>query len=77
MFSIPKLIILVLIVGAVWYGYKMFTRGRAVGAPKKPGNVAGDRTGAVDMAKCAVCGDFVPGATASDCGRTGCPYPPA
>jgi len=77
MFSIPKLIVLALIIGAVWYGFKLFGRGRVVGGPQKREDVGRDETGAVDMTKCSVCGDFVPSGSATDCGRTGCPFPPA
>ena len=78
MFSVPKLIVLALIVGAVWYFFKIVNRGRAVEAEEREQEqVRRDRTDAVDMTKCSVCGDFVPASGTTSCGRDGCPFPGA
>lgn len=80
MFGIPsfnKLAILIAIVIAVWYGFKLigqFDRQRrelarrAKDAPKKP--VASVE----DTVKCPVCDTYVARAGAATCGRSHCPY---
>ncbi len=60
-FSLPKLLFTVLVIGAVWYGYKLL------------GRRDGD-TGAGDTVKCLVCGVYVPVEGADNCGKKGCPY---
>jgi hypothetical protein len=80
-FSLGKIIVLVLIVAAIWYGFKYIAgRNRAVGQGKNRGNLrqAGDdasRNTVHEMETCALCGTFVPVAVAKACGRDGCPYP--
>ncbi|MDP6173313.1 MAG: hypothetical protein QGF09_04005 [Rhodospirillales bacterium] len=69
MFSLPKLILLAVIVGAIWYGYKFL--GRRGGAKLDDG--APD-TASVDTNKCAQCGDYVSAEAPSNCGKSGCPY---
>lgn len=72
MFSIGKILVLVAIVAAVWYGFKWMSRPRAGGS----GKVADEAPPAVEeMDKCSVCGTFVPAEGAKDCGRDDCPYP--
>lgn len=75
-FSLPKLIVLALIIAAIWYGFKFF--GRVQNASKS--EVPGDDTDsvipdAVDMVQCATCGDFVAAKGSKSCGKEGCPYP--
>ena len=73
-FSIQKLLFTVAVVLAVWYGFKIFGRGRTVaggGAPKNTGQEKAD--GSLEMKPCEVCGDYV-AAGASSCGRDDCPY---
>ena len=71
-FSLPKLIVLAAIIAAVWYGFKIFARGRTVaaGSQKKTGQAKAD--GSLEMKPCEVCGDYV-AAGASSCGRDDCP----
>ena len=75
-FSLPKLIVLVVIIAAIWYGFKLFSRGQSLTKANQPGDdtdsVIPD---AVDMVKCTTCGDFVPVKDARSCGKEGCPYP--
>ena len=75
-FSLPKLIVLALIIAAIWYGFKFFSRAQGMSKPEKPGDdTDAVMPDAVDMVKCATCGDFVAAKGASSCGKDGCPYP--
>ena len=84
-FSLPKLLVLALIIGVIWYGFKWATqidrkRRRAVKAEAKRAAPADDpkggaADGAEDMVKCAVCGTFVAARGAKACGRGDCSYP--
>ena len=83
-FGLQKILLLALVIGAVWYGFKFF--GRLDGAKDrvaKAARKAADRvTGgaepadaaAQDMERCETCGDFVAAGSASPCGREACPY---
>ena len=73
-FSLPKILVLIVIIVAVWYGFKLFTRGRNVatgGEQKEAGQVKPDAS--LEMKPCRVCGDYVAAGTKS-CGRGDCPY---
>ena len=79
--GIGKILVLILIIGAVWYGFKFLSR-RGLGAADqnsqrnigtKQNKDTNDAT--QDMESCAVCGTFVPNAVAKNCGRASCPYP--
>ena len=90
-FSLQKLLVLALLVGAVWYGFKFFgrldgSRKRVEKVAKKAAqkaaeHVAGETAGAAsepaaqDMERCETCGDYVAVTAASSCGREACPYP--
>ena len=69
-FSLPKILVLIVIVMAVWYGFKIFGRGRNVSgggsARKQAGQEKADAS--LEMKPCEVCGDYVaaPASTASD-----------
>jgi hypothetical protein len=82
MFGFPsptKLLVLVAIISAIWFGLRLLSqieRGRREaerrekergrGQPKAPRQVA-------DMVKCSVCGTFTaPGS--KPCGKAGCPF---
>ena len=79
-FSLQKLIVLVAIVVAVWYGFKLVGRLQEArkadaalrqSAAKRPGAA---RTEAEDMVQCPVCQAYVPARSTSSCGRADCPY---
>ncbi len=81
MFSLTKILVLVAIVLAVWYGFKMVTRlqkERDRLARERGEELKRDRKGqprrvtAEDMTQCAVCGVYVP-QDAPKCGKPGCP----
>ena len=75
-FSLPKLIVLGLIVVAIWYGFKFFGSGRLASKLKMRDDKNQKVTPeAVDMVQCGVCDDFVASKGTTFCGREGCPYP--
>ena len=81
-FGIQKLLLLALVIGAVWYGFKFF--GRLDGSRRrveKAARAAVDKAAgpraepaAQDMERCETCGDFVAQGSATACGREACPY---
>lgn len=81
--SLPKLLVLAIVLGAVWYGFKYLqARDRALARAAADAAVARERATrppqrsasvAADLVKCPACGTYVaPDARA--CGRAGCPY---
>lgn len=84
MFGIPKLILLVGLLVAVWYGFKLVGRVRelreaevrrrtqeaASGGRMAPGAMSEIE----DTVKCRVCAAYVPARGARACGRSDCPY---
>ncbi len=79
-FSITKLALLVAIIVAVLYGFKMIGRldqlakaaTAAKGTRKAQREAADD--GSIDTVSCPVCGTFVAAGGAKHCGRRDCPY---
>jgi|TARA_B110001454_G_scaffold197847_1_gene201592 hypothetical protein len=75
-FSLPKLIVLGLIVAVVWYGFKIFGSGRLASKLKVRDEDNQKATPeAVDMVQCGVCNDFVALKGTTFCGKEGCPHP--
>jgi len=75
-FSLPKLIVLAAIIAAIWYGFKIFGRGKVASKSNTPGDDTDSVIlDAVDMVKCETCGDFVASKDTTSCGKEGCPYP--
>lgn len=71
--SLPKLLILALIVAVVWYGYKWMGR---VGVVRKAGRGEGDSIDrdSEDLVQCALCGTYVAsGLDRCPEGRDDCP----
>ena len=83
-FGLQKILLLAMIIGAVWYGFKFFGRLDKVrdkvertarkAAEKVTGKPA-EPVSAQDMERCETCGDFVAQGSATACGREACPYP--
>ncbi len=77
-FSLAKLLVLVLIVGGVWYGFRWLSQRDALaGKHARKATKAASRPkipDAEDMVKCPVCGVYVSSGTGASCGREGCPY---
>ena len=87
-FSLQKLIVLVGIIAAVWYGFKLISRLDAarkaeaeVADKRKPGRgrfrwrrgAAPARKEAEDMVQCPGCGTYVVARSGSASGRADCP----
>jgi len=84
--SIQKLIVLIAIVAAVWYGFKWLSRlqaardaetkaeGRRTAKRRAPGRRSAAADDAEDMVQCPVCRAYVQARGASSCGRSDCPY---
>ena len=84
-FSLYKLLVLLLVVGAVWYGFKFISRlQQARDSEGKPrSRVRGRKprasepsasVEAEDMVRCPTCDAFVAARSTSPCGRDDCPY---
>jgi len=88
-FSLQKLVVLVAIVVAIWYGFKLLTRlqearkadaalrqtpGSRARGPRSGSASGGGRGHAEDMVQCPTCQAFVPARGAKTCGRADCPY---
>lgn len=90
MLSFSKLLLLALVIGAVWFGWRWFQRVDSVrrdqlrrqpapsaAAPRRdtqPEPATRSAPAAEDMEKCPECGAYVAPRSATSCGRTGCPY---
>lgn len=77
MFSLPKLLVLALVILAVWYGIKWVSRAnrlRAEQARPVGRRAAAGAARSEEMEKCRVCGVYVAPASASACGRPDCPF---
>ena len=73
-FSLAKLLVLVVIVAAVWYGFKIIGR-RNQSSKISEEEPKAARIPAEDTIECARCGTYVVVAGAVSCGRADCPYP--
>ncbi|MGP1395368.1 MAG: hypothetical protein ACTS3R_07640 [Inquilinaceae bacterium] len=72
MFSLPKLLVLGLIVAVVWFGFKALERGGRV--PRAEDKSDTRKLGAKDLVKCRVCGVYVAADGPPGCGRSDCPH---
>ncbi len=72
-FSLPKILALVAVIGAVWYGFRLLEAHRKAQSGVDAVNDAGsEKTGGpLDLEECGVCRAWV---TAEACGRDACPY---
>ena len=71
MLGLPKLLLLIVIGGAIWFVWRAIQR-RGVSGIVRPSQ--GGQPKALDMEKCRICGDFVP-AEQRACANPRCPYP--
>lgn len=62
-FSLPKLFFTVVVIAAVWFGYKMLARRKDTDSDDSVG----------DTIQCSKCGAYVPAESAKNCGKAGCP----
>ena len=85
-FSLQKILLLMAILGAVWYGFKMVARLQerqlertAKKAPSKSKTkrdqaAQAKAMDAEEMVRCPVCDAYVAARVSTDCGRGDCPY---
>ena len=87
-FSLQKLLVLILVIAAVWYGFKYLSRldakrktesklrERGGGTAARGGSAtpAATETDAEDMVQCPTCRAYVAARGAANCGRADCPY---
>ena len=81
-FSLQKLLVLVVVVAAVWYGFKFITRlqdARRTDAELRDSAVRRTKAAkgpveAEDMVQCPVCQAYIQARGVTDCGRADCPY---
>ncbi len=87
-FSLQKLMVLVAVIAAVWYGFKFIGRLQDAREVEPKLRAGGGRQPkarwrrakqpaapeAEDMVECPVCQAYVPARGASRCERPGCPY---
>jgi hypothetical protein len=84
MFSFPgigKLVVLIAIVLAVWYGFKLIgqlDRQRKELARRQSGGAKPSRSSraseAEEMVRCRTCGTFMASSSSASCGKPGCPF---
>ena len=71
-FSLPKLIVLGIIIFAIWYAYKIYERKQRI-LVKKDEDQVKENTGSVDMIRCKNCGDyFLPSNGSIYCSKETC-----
>ena len=75
MFSLPKILLFVVVGIAIWMLWRMLQR-RGVSGFFRQGKTRTTKQApkALEMEKCRICGDFV-SADARACANTRCPYP--
>jgi uncharacterized protein len=82
--SFWKVLLLVAVIAAVWFGYRWFQRWekeRRTEAARREAQLSGPqgstakaRTSTEDMTACRVCGVYVAAGAARSCGRADCPF---
>ena len=78
--SLPKLILLIGIIAAVWYGFRLvgeFDRARKQAervAKQAPRQSRANVANVEDTLKCRTCGAYVPARQPTRCNRSDCPF---
>jgi len=75
--SLPKILFTILVVVAVWYGFKWVNRLQDQRGRKKsvsPKHAKAQDTDYEDLTACKTCGDFGLAVGRPACGRVGCPF---
>jgi len=87
-FSIPKLLLLIVLLLVVWYGFKLIEHrtsrrdeiekaAEAAVRRNVEQRQSKERASSVETAECATCGSFVPRESPTACERSDCPHPAA
>jgi hypothetical protein len=74
MIALPKLVLLVLLGFAVWYGMRWLNRAPPDIARRRQAPPPGPQQAVEDLTACPTCGAYV-AASARGCGNPGCPQP--
>jgi len=74
MIAVPKLILLILLAVAVWYGIRWLNRAPAIIARRRQAPPPRPQSAVEDLTACQTCGAYV-AASARGCGKPGCPQP--
>jgi hypothetical protein len=75
MFTLQKLAVLIAVIGAAWYAFRLVERLQEVRrtAAGRTGHGGGARVGRQDLLPCAVCGTYLAEGAAGACSRADCP----
>jgi uncharacterized protein len=77
MIALPKLVLIILLGFAVWYGMRWLNRAPPTIVRRRqppPGRQSGPPPAVEDLTACPTCGAYV-AASARGCGNPGCPQP--
>jgi hypothetical protein len=74
MIGVPKLLLAVLVIIAVWYAVRWINRKRPTEMLRRTVSPAQPVVEAEDLVPCPVCGTYI-AASARSCGRPTCPRP--
>jgi hypothetical protein len=75
MITLPKLLLIVLLIAAVWVAFRWLNPpARSVPRRRPAASPRGAPQAVEDLTACRVCGAYV-AATARGCGKPGCPQP--
>ena len=74
MIALPKLVLIILLGFAVWYGMRWLNRAPPTTARRRQAPSPGPQPAVEDLTACPTCGAYV-AASARGCGTPGCPQP--
>ena len=74
MTALPKLVLLILLGFAVWYGMRWLNRAPPKIVRRRQPPAPGPQPAVEDLTACPTCGAYV-AASARGCGKPGCPQP--
>ena len=78
MITIPKIVLIILLIFGVWYAMRWLNRGSSIVARRRqqppPGPSPRPQPAIEDLVACRACGAYV-ATGAPNCGKTGCPQP--
>ena len=74
MIALPKLVLIILVAFAVWYGMRWLNRAPTKIVRRRQAPSPGPQQAVEDLTACPTCGAYV-AASARGCGKPGCPQP--
>jgi hypothetical protein len=75
MIALPKLILIILVAGLVWYAMRWLNRAPPPKAVRRRDAPSRSQAAVEDLTQCKTCGAYV-AASAHACGKAGCPLLP-